>query len=78
MHVRLHGAPNERFALLFRDWLRMHPRTIPAYAAVKRSLAECAPDVDTYSELKDPVVDLVIAVAEAWALATQWSVNSIT
>jgi hypothetical protein len=28
-------------------------------------LAAAAPDVDWYSDLKDPVVDLVIAIAES-------------
>jgi hypothetical protein len=30
------------------------------------------PDIGTYSGVKDPVVDLVITVAETWATATGW------
>ncbi|MFD7702182.1 GrpB family protein [Streptomyces caelestis] len=64
LHVRLRGAPNERFALLFRDWFRAHPEARPAYACFKTVLAEAVGDVATYSEIKDPVVDLVIVLAE--------------
>jgi GrpB-like predicted nucleotidyltransferase (UPF0157 family) len=72
LHVRLAGSPNERLALLFRDWFRAHPEAVPAYAEFKRSLAATAPDTATYSDVKDPVVDLVITVAGTWAAATGW------
>lgn len=39
LHVRVAGSPNERLALLFRDWFRAHPESVPAYAAFKRALA---------------------------------------
>jgi GrpB-like predicted nucleotidyltransferase (UPF0157 family) len=35
LHVRLAGSPNERLALLFRDWSRAHPAAVPAYGACK-------------------------------------------
>jgi GrpB-like predicted nucleotidyltransferase (UPF0157 family) len=70
LHVRLVGSPNERLALLFRDWMRAHPEAVPPYAAFKRVLAAGAPDVDWYSDLKDPVVDLVVAIAEPWSRRT--------
>ena len=73
LHVRRVGSPNERLALLFRDWFRAHPSAIPAYAAFKRSLAGAVPDVDFYSDVKDPVVDLVVTIAETWAKHTSWS-----
>jgi GrpB-like predicted nucleotidyltransferase (UPF0157 family) len=72
LHVRVTGAANERLALLFRDWFRAHPEAVPAYSSFKRSLAAVTPDVDTYADVKDPVVDLVITVAEAWARSTGW------
>jgi GrpB-like predicted nucleotidyltransferase (UPF0157 family) len=72
LHVRRTGSPNERLALLFRDWFRAHPEAIPAYASFKRSLAEISPDLDVYSDIKDPVVDLVITVAEEWAASSGW------
>jgi GrpB-like predicted nucleotidyltransferase (UPF0157 family) len=73
LHVRVVGSPNERLALLFRDWLRTHPNAIPAYAAFKRTLADAVPDGDVYAEVKDPVVDLVVTIAETWANHTSWT-----
>ena len=73
LHVRLAGLPNERLALLFRDWLRAHPAAVPAYAAFKLALARSVPDIDAYTAIKDPVVDLVMAVAEPWALESGWT-----
>jgi GrpB-like predicted nucleotidyltransferase (UPF0157 family) len=75
LHVRLVGSPNERLALLFRDWFRSHPEAVSPYAAFKRSLADISPEVDLYSEVKDPVVDLVVVVAETWATAVGWRVD---
>lgn len=72
LHVRRSGSPGERLALLFRDWFRAHPEAVPAYAAFKQAVAAQAPDVERYSDLKDPVVDLVLVVAERWAAATAW------
>ncbi|MCK7624688.1 GrpB family protein [Streptomyces sp. RS10V-4] len=72
LHVRRAGAPNERLALLFRDWFRAHPEAVPAYARFKRELAQRVPDLGAYTEIKDPVVDLVVGVAEAWAARAGW------
>jgi GrpB-like predicted nucleotidyltransferase (UPF0157 family) len=72
LHVRGTGSPNERLALLFRDWFRAHSDAVPAYAAFKFALAHSTLDVDTYTEVKDPVVDLVMVVAEAWAASVDW------
>jgi GrpB-like predicted nucleotidyltransferase (UPF0157 family) len=73
LHVRLAGSPNERVALLFRDWLRAHPAAVPAYSAFKRGLAGAVADLGVYTDVKDPVVDLGIAAAETWATETGWS-----
>ncbi len=72
LHVRLLGSPNERLALLFRDWFRARPQAVAAYARFKRLLAGVTPDVGTYADVKDPVVDLVIVAAEEWAERTDW------
>ena len=75
LHCRPAGSPNERLALLFRDWFRAHAMAIPAYARFKESLsAAVGDDVEPYTDVKDPVVDLVIAVAEEWAAVTGWTV----
>lgn len=68
VHVRAAGRANQRYALLFRDYLRAHPRAAAAYAQLKLRLAAvCGADRCTYSEVKDPVCDLVLEAAEAWA-----------
>jgi GrpB-like predicted nucleotidyltransferase (UPF0157 family) len=72
LHVRRSGSPNERLALLFRAWFQCHPEAVPAYSRFKTLLADLGLDVGTYSDVKDPVVDLVIAVAEDWAASTSW------
>lgn len=72
LHVRITGSPGERLALLFRDWFRAHPEAVPPYVSFKRSLAAITPDVDVYADVKDPVVDLVITIAEAWAISSGW------
>ena len=64
---------SELLDLLFRDWFRAHPAAVPAYGAFKSALAGVLDDVGVYSDVKDPVVDLVVAVAEPWAAATAWT-----
>ncbi len=71
-HVRVLGRANQRYALLFRDFLRGHPATAAAYAELKRRLAENLADPDTYPDVKDPAVDLIYLAAEEWAAATRW------
>ncbi len=73
VHVRVAGSPNERFALLFRDFMRAHPDARNAWAVFKRELARIAENVDDYVEVKDPATDVVIVVAERWAADTGWS-----
>ena len=51
LHVRVSGSPNERLALLFRDWMCAHPGAVIAYSAIKRSLAAAIPDLDAYTEV---------------------------
>jgi hypothetical protein len=46
---------------------------VSAYSAFKCRLADAVADLDTYAQIKDPVVDLVIAAAEPWAAANGWS-----
>ena len=72
IHVRVLGSANERYALLFRDYLRAHPRTAEAYAELKRRLAAQMPDTGIYADVKDPAVDIIALAAEDWAAATSW------
>ena len=72
VHVRVLGKPNQRYALLFRDYLRTHPPATAAYAALKRKLAALGLAIDTYADVKDPACDIIIAAAEDWAAETRW------
>jgi GrpB-like predicted nucleotidyltransferase (UPF0157 family) len=73
LHARLAGSPGERLALLFRDWFRAHPGQVPAYSRFKRTVAQHVPDIGAYTDIKDPVVDLIVAQAEHWAAETGWT-----
>ena len=72
VHVRIAGKANERYALLFRDYLRAHPASAAAYAALKRRLAALGIDRGVYADTKDPACDLIIVAAEDWATRTGW------
>jgi GrpB-like predicted nucleotidyltransferase (UPF0157 family) len=74
IHIRATGRENQRFALLFRDFLRDQPRFATTYALIKQRLSELFPEsIDDYLYVKDPVVDLIIAAAEEWARSTKWT-----
>ena len=69
-HVRVAGWPNQRYALLFRDYLRARPPAAAAYARLKRALAEVfGDDLGAYTEVKDHACDLIMAAAEDWSAA---------
>jgi GrpB-like predicted nucleotidyltransferase (UPF0157 family) len=72
IHVRESGRANERYALLFRDYLRSHPNAAAAYAELKRRLAVELRDPEAYPDVKDPACDLIAVAAEEWATQTGW------
>ena len=72
VHVRVANRANQRYALLFRDYLRAHPAAVAAYAELKRRLAAELRNVGVYADVKDPACDLIIVAAEDWAEATGW------
>jgi GrpB-like predicted nucleotidyltransferase (UPF0157 family) len=73
LHVRAHGRANQRYALLFRDYLRTHPVAAGAYAEIKHALARYHPeDWDAYYDIKDPVCDVIWSAAEEWSRMTGW------
>jgi GrpB-like predicted nucleotidyltransferase (UPF0157 family) len=72
VHVRMAGRANQRYALVFRDYLRVHPDAAAAYAEVKRQLALLAPSGGVYADAKDPACDLIYQAAEVWATQTGW------
>jgi GrpB-like predicted nucleotidyltransferase (UPF0157 family) len=68
LHVRQAGRANQRYALLFRDYLRADPGVTGAYQQIKEALARLHPDdMDAYYDIKDPVCDIIMAAAERWA-----------
>ncbi|MFG1812998.1 GrpB family protein [Kribbella sp. NPDC049174] len=74
LHVRVAGRANQRYALLFRDYLRSHPETAAAYGEFKRRAAALPIEsVGDYADLKDPVCDLIYLPAEEWAARTDWT-----
>lgn len=73
VHVREAGKFNQRFALLFRDYLRSHETVRRGYALVKIRLAEIFPEsIDGYLYIKDPFMDVIYAGAEEWAKNISW------
>ena len=74
IHVRAKGRFNQKYPLVFRDYLRAHPRSADAYAEVKRQLARLADgDAEKYYDVKDPVMDIIMDAAWPWAAGTGWS-----
>ena len=72
VHVRVMGQANQRYPLLFRDYLRAHAHSAQAYATLKRDLALELKDPDRYPEVKDSACDLIYFAAEDWARAVAW------
>ena len=73
LHVRAEGRLNQRYPLLFRDYLRTDPVAAGAYGLLKRALAELAlDDLDMYYAVKDPACDLIFAGAQHWASRAGW------
>ena len=75
IHVRSAGSANERYALLFRDYLCADSAARHAWGNFKVRLAHIAPDLQAYGQVKDPATDVVIRAAEAWASETGWNVG---
>lgn len=77
VHVRAINRHNQRYPLLFRDYLRAHPKSAQSIALIKREIAKRhAEDIDAYYDIKDPVYDLIWNAALEWAEYTDWEVDS--
>jgi GrpB-like predicted nucleotidyltransferase (UPF0157 family) len=73
IHVREVGKLNQRYPLVFRDFLRADVSVRQAYAEIKQELARrFADDADTYYAIKDPYMDTVYRAAMIWGEATGW------
>jgi GrpB-like predicted nucleotidyltransferase (UPF0157 family) len=73
VHVRIAGRANQRYPLLFRDYLRAYPDAAAAYGEAKRRLAALCDDTGIYADAKDPICDIIISAAEDWAVRTGWN-----
>lgn len=68
VHVCTTGSDWERRHLLFRDRLRRDTADREAYATLKRELATREwPDMNAYADAKGPLIDAILARAEASA-----------
>lgn len=73
VHVRINGNPNQRYPLLFRDYLCAHPNSARSIDLIKRELVKYfSDDVEAYYDIKDPVYDLVWNAALEWVVQTNW------
>jgi dephospho-CoA kinase len=68
VHIRVDGWPNQRFALLFTDWLKADPAVRKEYVAIKRQALE-APH---YTDAKEPWLAEAYGRALEWAETTGW------
>jgi GrpB-like predicted nucleotidyltransferase (UPF0157 family) len=73
IHVRRAGSFSEQFALLFRDYLRIHGVAATEYETLKRSLAQrYRDDRHAYTEAKVPFFWDTIRKADSWAQECGW------
>lgn len=74
IHIREGGRFNQRYALLFRDYLRSSAEVRAAYERLKRQGAQLYPDsIDGYLLLKDPAFHIIYEAAARWAEKVGWS-----
>jgi len=74
IHIRELGRFNQRFALLFRDYLRSSEDVRAEYELLKRRAAQLFPDsIEGYLFLKDPVEHIIYEAASLWAEKVAWS-----
>jgi dephospho-CoA kinase len=73
VHVRVDGWPNQKFALVFRDWLTADAEARGEYLLLKRRVAaEGHATTDAYADAKESwLVDAYLR-AWGWAEATGW------
>ncbi|GAB3654013.1 dephospho-CoA kinase [Glycomyces tarimensis] len=68
IHFRPIDSPGQRFALLFRDWLRADARARADYAQAKGELAAKVDSTKAYVEAKEPWF-----LREGWPRANKWA-----
>lgn len=73
IHVRQIGSPGERYAVLFRDWLRANEPARNEYTALKQRLSAACESTAEYAEAKEPWFAAKYEQMEAWARSSGWS-----
>jgi GrpB-like predicted nucleotidyltransferase (UPF0157 family) len=74
LHLRQNGRFNQRYALLFRDYLRVSESVRIEYEVLKRRAAQLFPEsIDGYLFLKDPVFHIIYEAATQWAKTIGWT-----
>jgi GrpB-like predicted nucleotidyltransferase (UPF0157 family) len=72
LHVRASGRANQKYPLLFRDFLRADKVAAGHYGKVKQQLAKYCDGIEAYCDIKDPVCDLIMLSAQSWAAKNNW------
>ncbi|OAT68175.1 dephospho-CoA kinase [Mycobacteroides immunogenum] len=74
VHLRVEGWPGQRFALIFRDWLRSDQQVRAEYLAIKQAAAAAADgDPGAYIDAKEPWFAQAYPRALAWAEQSGWT-----
>lgn len=74
IHIRELGRFNQRYALLFRDYLRSSENVRAEYELLKRRASQLFPEtIDGYLTLKDPVEHIIYEAASLWAEKVKWN-----
>ena len=73
IHIRELGRFNQRYALLFRDYLRASGSVRDDYEVLKRRAAQVFPEsIDGYLFLKEPIFHIIYEAACLWAKTVEW------
>ncbi|MBS12810.1 MAG: hypothetical protein CME19_14540 [Gemmatimonadetes bacterium] len=76
IHVRQQGNLNQRYPILFRDYVRNNPTARAGYDQIKRRLVEIFPEsIEGYLYIKDPLMDIMFEAATVWAAHTGWELD---
>jgi GrpB-like predicted nucleotidyltransferase (UPF0157 family) len=77
LHIRELGRFNQRYALLFRDYLRASGAARDTYGLLKHRAAQLFPEsIDGYLSLKDPFFHIIYEAASLWAERVGWAPDS--
>jgi GrpB-like predicted nucleotidyltransferase (UPF0157 family) len=75
LHIRVSGRANQKYPLLFRDFLRSNDVAAEYYGRVKQQLGLYSDSIEAYCNIKDPVCDLIMLSAQSWAKAVDWQMS---